>query len=259
MTRAAAFATSQAVTHAATLKIGELARLTGVSVPTIHFYLREGLLPPAPRKTSRNMAYYDPSYVTRIQLIRRLQDERRLPLRVIRSMLSELEAGDEGVLDLVQAQARLMPMFARVEPGAEVDRAALIESTGVDLADLDDLEQVAVVTPRGSGKRARYSPEDQAVVAAVARVRSLGLGPDVFPASDLALYQRAISALVGEETRLFARRMRGAKLEFGPGLEGAIVTLGEIIVQLRQKLIADLLAGLRSDGKKARTRAGKKG
>ena len=40
-------------------------------------------------RTSRNMAYYPPDYVERIQLIKRLQEDRFMPLRVIKGMMDE--------------------------------------------------------------------------------------------------------------------------------------------------------------------------
>ena len=42
---------------------------------------------PEPVKTSRNMAYYPPEFAERIRLIKQLQEERFLPLRVIRELL----------------------------------------------------------------------------------------------------------------------------------------------------------------------------
>ena len=48
------------------LRMGELAEASGVPVPTIKHYLREGLLP-EPVKTSRNMAYYPPEFVERLK------------------------------------------------------------------------------------------------------------------------------------------------------------------------------------------------
>ena len=50
---------------------------------TVRHYLREGLLP-EPVKTSRNMAYYPPEFADRIRLIKQLQEDRFMPLRVIR-------------------------------------------------------------------------------------------------------------------------------------------------------------------------------
>ena len=70
------------------LRMGELARASGVSAATIKHYLREGLLP-EPVKTSRNMAYYPAEFVDRIKMIKQLQEERYMPLRVIKDLLEE--------------------------------------------------------------------------------------------------------------------------------------------------------------------------
>src|SRR5215470_2124724 len=73
------------------LKMSELAERSGVSPGTIRYYLREGLLGSGDDvvRTSRNMAYYPPDYVERIALIKRLQEERFMPLRVIRGALAQ--------------------------------------------------------------------------------------------------------------------------------------------------------------------------
>src|ERR1700709_838437 len=70
------------------LRMGELAEASGVPAPTIKHYLREGLLPEGV-KTSRNMAYYPPEFVDRIRLIKRLQEERFMPLKAIKGVLDD--------------------------------------------------------------------------------------------------------------------------------------------------------------------------
>src|SRR6185437_459100 len=77
------------------LKMSELAERSGVSPGTIRYYLREGLLGDGADivRTSRNMAYYPPDYVERIGLIKRLQEERFMPLRVIRGALRRPRPG----------------------------------------------------------------------------------------------------------------------------------------------------------------------
>ena len=69
--------------------MSELAERSGVSAGTIKHYLREGLLGDGGEivRTSRNMAYYPAEYVERIALIKRLQEERFMPLRVIKGAL----------------------------------------------------------------------------------------------------------------------------------------------------------------------------
>lgn len=84
--------------------IGELARISGVTVRRIRFYSDEGLLPPLTR-TSGNYRVYSDDDVARLQLIRALRDagvgldairkllERRLSVReVLRLRLDSLEA-----------------------------------------------------------------------------------------------------------------------------------------------------------------------
>ena len=55
------------------MRIGELSRRTGVPVPTIKYYVREGLLP-AGQLTSPNQASYDDAHERRLRLIRALLD-----------------------------------------------------------------------------------------------------------------------------------------------------------------------------------------
>lgn len=51
------------------MKIGELASATGVQIPTIRFYEREGLLPPAARTGGNYRCYHD-SHVQRLAFVR---------------------------------------------------------------------------------------------------------------------------------------------------------------------------------------------
>ncbi|MEK2473326.1 MerR family transcriptional regulator [Streptomyces noursei] len=73
------------------MRIGELGRETGVAVPTIKFYVREGLLP-AGRLTSPNQASYDESHVRRLRLIRGLIDVGGLSVAAVREVLAAVDA-----------------------------------------------------------------------------------------------------------------------------------------------------------------------
>ncbi|MEO5834889.1 MAG: MerR family transcriptional regulator [Nakamurella sp.] len=55
------------------MRMAALSRASGVPVPTIKFYLREGLLPPGLR-TSPNQSQYDDEHVRRLGLIRSLTE-----------------------------------------------------------------------------------------------------------------------------------------------------------------------------------------
>jgi DNA-binding transcriptional MerR regulator len=72
------------------MRIGELSRRCGVPVPTIKYYLREGLLP-AGELTSPNQARYGEEHVRRLRLVRALLDLGRLPIATIKEILTEIE------------------------------------------------------------------------------------------------------------------------------------------------------------------------
>jgi AcrR family transcriptional regulator len=76
------------------MRIGELARLTGIPRTSIHFYIRQGLLHP-PVKTSRTMAYYDESHLKRLRAIKAIKKNMRLPLIYIKDQIEKVEQQEE--------------------------------------------------------------------------------------------------------------------------------------------------------------------
>ena len=69
-------------------RMRDLERISGVPRSTIHYYVREGLLP-QPRKRGKTVADYGAEHIQTLQLIRRLQEEARLSLDEIRTMVDE--------------------------------------------------------------------------------------------------------------------------------------------------------------------------
>lgn len=77
------------------MKISELSRRTGVRVPLIKYYLREGLLPPG-RATASNQADYGEDHAHRLRLIRTLIGARGLSVGATKEILDAIsvEQGD---------------------------------------------------------------------------------------------------------------------------------------------------------------------
>ncbi|GAB3144999.1 MerR family transcriptional regulator [Micromonospora sonneratiae] len=75
------------------MRIAELSRQSRVPVPTIKYYLREGLLPPGDF-SSRNQAQYGEEHVRRLRLIRALLEIGRLPIAAIRDVVADLDRVD---------------------------------------------------------------------------------------------------------------------------------------------------------------------
>ncbi|MFB7370909.1 MerR family transcriptional regulator [Streptomyces sp. NPDC056222] len=101
------------------MRIGELSRRTGVSVPTIKYYVREGLLP-AGQLTSPNQASYDETHERRLRLVRALLDVGGLSVAAIRDVIAAVEDPDRSVHKLLGAAAdRVVPRYTE-EPGEGV-------------------------------------------------------------------------------------------------------------------------------------------
>jgi DNA-binding transcriptional MerR regulator len=166
------------------LRMSELAEASGVSTGTIKHYLREGLLP-EPVRTSRNMAYYPPDFVERIRLIKRLQEERFLPLRLIKGVLDDAER----------------PRIPRAEVAQRFDLPGNV---------LDRLEEIGVLSPDGDG----YDADDVAIIEAIVRFRAGGYEEALgFTVYDTLRYRDALAPLVREEVRVLMERLKGSEPE----------------------------------------------
>src|SRR5687768_3419806 len=143
------------------IKMSELSKRSGVPGPTIKHYIREGLLPGPEVRTSRNMAYYDARLAGRIRVIKELQAERFLPLRVIGELLEDAPS-DKIRPDRDAAQRRVLTALAPAVEDKTSERAGVqrrkrsevIKTFGVSRADLDSLEKAGVLELRGEGDTA---------------------------------------------------------------------------------------------------------
>jgi DNA-binding transcriptional MerR regulator len=224
------------------LKMSELAERSGVSPGTIRYYLREGLLGAGEDvlRTSRNMAYYPPEYVERIALIKRLQEERFMPLRVIRGALAE---DPERVSALIELEDRILERaVASADDLSRVSRKAAQERYGVPRVVLERLAEIGVLTPNQRG----YDRDDVKIIEAIASFRAGGYDEALgFTVYDTLRYRKALEPLVEEEVGALLGRLAG-EVDVERAME--IVAAGteplrELIGAMHSKL---LLAALRS-------------
>jgi DNA-binding transcriptional MerR regulator len=188
----------------ALLKMSELAQRSGVSPGTIRYYLREGLLGEGDDivRTSRNMAYYPPHYVQRIALIKRLQEERFMPLRVIKGALDD---NPERVRALIELEDRILDRaLASAEAQARVSRRAAATRYDVPRNVLERLEEIGVLTPNQRG----YDRDDVKIIEAIANFRAGGYEEAIgFTVYDTLRYRKALEPLVREEVRALLDRL----------------------------------------------------
>jgi DNA-binding transcriptional MerR regulator len=193
--------------------MSELAEASGVSTGTIKHYLREGLLP-EPVRTSRNMAYYPPDFVERIRLIKRLQEERFMPLRLIKGVLADAE------------RPRI--------PRAEVQQRFALPANV-----LDRLEEIGVLTPDAGG----YDADDVSVIEAIVRFRAGGYEEALgFTVYDTLRYRDALEPLVREEVRVLLERLSGEDPERAVEIiRAGREPLRDLIGAMHSKLLHDEL------------------
>lgn len=133
------------------MKISQLAEASGVSVATLKYYLREGLLHSG-QVTSRTQASYDDSHLERIRLVRALTEVGGLSLAATARVLQAISAPSVERLGVLgAAQRSLLGAEFVDEPSPTTDappdtRARrFVQARGwrVDLRDpvLDDLDR----------------------------------------------------------------------------------------------------------------------
>jgi DNA-binding transcriptional MerR regulator len=115
--------------------MAELSSRSGLPVPTIKYYLREGLLHPG-EATGATRARYDESHVQRLRLIRALTEVARLRLETVRQVLADLHAADSWHDAVGSAHGRLSPLPDRPPTAAALSRVQeLLDRQGWDLAE----------------------------------------------------------------------------------------------------------------------------
>lgn len=91
------------------MRMGELSRRSGVPIPTIKYYLREGLLPPG-TATAANQADYGDDHLRRLLLIRALIDVGGVSVAASREVIGALTTYADDPLELLGvAQSSVAP------------------------------------------------------------------------------------------------------------------------------------------------------
>lgn len=188
-----------------TLRIDELARMTGLSVRNIRSHHERGLLPP-PAVRGR-VGYYGPAHIERIHLIQSLQSE-GLKLEGIKRLLEDSHTDSAGLLRVKQAA----DAFAETETGEVLTEFELLERLGVAPEHarkvLADAQRLGIVVPLGQGHYQVLSPSLIDAAEAVVRggvklEHALRLVEDVGRHSE-AISKRFVKTFIDDVWRPFA-------------------------------------------------------
>ncbi len=185
------------------LKIGEIAKRSGVPISTVRYYVKEGLLP-SPEKVNKKMAYYDEACIQKLEAIQHLQEKRFYPLAVIRNILRRMDDG----FSLDESEAVENAVFSPMNGHGTslVDRDELLRLSGLTPGQLDEVERIGLVMPFLREKdKAFYNQEDVTVARdAVGQVYRYGLDPN-----DLEFYVRLSHEITDREEAFRRKIIRG--------------------------------------------------
>ncbi|MFJ9940845.1 MerR family transcriptional regulator [Streptomyces erythrochromogenes] len=232
------------------MRIGELSRRTGVPVPTIKYYLREGLLP-AGELTSPNQASYGDAHERRLRLVRALLEVGGLSVAAIGEVLAAVDEGDGPVHDLLGAAAtRLVPEYGgggAVSDGDGDGDASAGGSAGGGAADAETVlarERVARLIEERGWRIASGNKAAEALVAALASLRRVGHGGFVELLDD---YAEAAERVGRIDLDYVARRVAREDL-----VESVVVgtVLGDAVFAALRRM-AQVDASARTFGKEA--------
>src|SRR5688572_15415140 len=219
------------------MRIAELARRSGTTKETIHFYLREGLLR-KPKKTSKNMAYYDETHLEQLKLIKRLRTESYLPLTVIKQVMKEGKLGSSArQLDLA---GDLFGQGARAE-FEPLAKKELAERTGLSEKRIAAYEEAKLLRPSG-GRTKKYGYEDVRVAEILKLAEEeAGEGAEDLVLQRFEILERHMSDLVREEVSHFFNRVLG---EGDPRnvlevLQGGRETIGRFLAIARARRLRE--------------------
>lgn len=229
-------------------KMKQLVDATGLPRQAIHFYIQEGLLPPG-KKTGKNMAWYTDEHLARLEVIKKLQHERFLPLKVIKAVLDGRESSftPEQREFLGEVRGRLGDLAS--DPGREavVDADEAVARTGVEPEDLEraiELQMLTVVV--GADGRRRMKESQLWMLEHLATLRRIGFTRELgFSIDEIAFYDEQVDKLVAMEVDLLFRKIRHLPAaEVAQLIELGLPQVSTLLTRLHETKIRELFGAL---------------
>lgn len=191
------------------VKISELAECTGVRKNTIHYYIRERVLR-KPRKTRKNVADYNESYVNQIRIIKGLQDNYFLPLSVIKKIIKQHKKQSLSEQSSFQFASEYFRPLDRLFTNEVTGREVFRKATGLSRKWLATMEEWGVITAAVRNGQPVYSQDDVILGKLLVDMDRIGFGPkDGYDPEDV----RGISDFVREYVQTSQKEYYQSNLE----------------------------------------------
>lgn len=159
------------------MKIGELAKKSGVPKETIHSYIRCGLLR-KPHKCGVNQASYTENHLEQLLLIKDLRENFFLPISEIKEILKGRKKQTPSEREVSTFRSKYFRPMDQLAPQEVVGRENLSEATGMGMKWILKMEEWGVLTPRFRGEDPVYTRDDVVLSRLMVDVDRLGYGPN---------------------------------------------------------------------------------
>jgi DNA-binding transcriptional MerR regulator len=217
------------------MRMRELEKASGVGRETIRYYIREGLLP-EPDRASRNSAFYNNDHINRLRAIKRMQEERFLPLAVIRALL-EAEDGDRWLAP--EAFPMLDSMLAaRLGDGAV--RTPVAQLAGQLEKGMDAIDEMAAIGMISVDAAGSVSARDAAIARSINELAEIGFTEDLgFAGEQMRFYLDFIEWVTNQEMRLFLEHTAGqvGEVRALEMAERGVSAVNELLANLRTRAL----------------------
>lgn len=235
-------------------RISDLSKACGFSRETIRFYILQGLLPP-PVKTSQNMGWYTERHIELLQLIRKLQTERFLPLKAIKSLMQgstqEAEFSDQQI-EVLSELRRLLATEHRDLVVSE-DPAKLAQELGLTRREQKELRALGF----GEGGVATFT--DVEVTRIWLQMKEAGLTEERgFSPRDMGYLLELVESAVARELEIFQRRIdRISSAEVRKLVDVAIPSINSIFAMLHERRLKTYVQAYFENALKRKSEASK--
>ena len=224
------------------MKMKELEERTGVGRETIRFYIKEGLLD-EPQRPKRNVAVYNEAHVARVSVIKRLQQERFLPLTIIKDMVAQdAELDAEHLPSLLGLEFLLSARFSNEQSRQPIALSAVTKATGIDLSEIEEMDRIGMVSIAVGGT---LSKQDADMVGLWGQLKAAGFDEaNGYSVSVLSRYVETAQDMAEKDVESFYTNVpRSVSTTDATSMaETAINVTNEIIGRLRLRAIIQEVA-----------------
>ncbi len=230
----------------ARLRMKDLCADSGLSRQAIHFYIQAGLLPEGD-KAGRNMAWYGPAHVDRLRLIRRLQEERLLPLKAIRALLAgDTSALPEAQRNLLAEVSSQLPASVIAAPARALPFAAALVRFDIGADELERMIELGLLSAAGAGDQRVLDGDAARLLDLWTQFRALGFTRERgFVVDDLVPIFAAARELVAHETQLLLSHLAHLPpTEVAPMIERALPIVQAALVHFHAAAVRTVFTAL---------------